>query len=672
MLSRNRTLTGCGTCRHRHVKCDEASPVCDNCQQQGLACLGYERQLVWAKANQLRMTQLMKESLGKQSASATLAQLENEYESGVRLEGDSFRGPFGVLVLSTNAFADNNQAEPPSDEPDRDRLEWDVFWPTITGDTTIFDGPHNVPGGSCDLIIPDPFLDIDAVTSDAQSLLRPFMDPHSDEFTYQSPSSSLAPVFPSFEVSSGRPTIPPEAADLLRYFKENVISLLFSLRNCRYCPWQTVHFPGAMSAFADLSIHHTTSHTRLSLFYSLLAASCLHKYTRDHSAGDLHISAKRFKETAKQHLELALHQEVVGSKQVKYKEILMAVLSMVMLAVFNGENTSAQAFLIDAEYIIRIRGLPKPHKSLKVRSLHHVYTFLRIMAESTCGCALLDICPDRPSASLLSIEPSPNSLRSFRVADDILGAELDITLVKGNLIGHNDIHLEVMGQWNDTLFPDMYGIPESLMNLVSQVIRLANEQELLHRGGPTVDARTTKELKRRASMLEQYILSWKQSPESKPINPTAMKNGQDTTISQNLTANHFMIQAMHQAIILFYYRRVSNISAVILQDTVRNCLEFLKRYDKTRIEDSESAPPGTPDTAILWPGFVAACEALDPELQSSLLEWLIMTGHRTSLGPFSAAAGTAQCVWKTRSETQDYTLSWFDVMKHERCPIVAT
>lgn len=49
MLQRNRTLTGCGTCRSRHVKCDESRPECQKCQQQGLTCLGYERQLIWAK-----------------------------------------------------------------------------------------------------------------------------------------------------------------------------------------------------------------------------------------------------------------------------------------------------------------------------------------------------------------------------------------------------------------------------------------------------------------------------------------------------------------------------------------------------------------------------------------------------------------------------------------------
>lgn len=294
------------------------------------------------------------------------------------------------------------------------------------------------------------------------------------------------------------------------------------------------------------------------------------------------------------------------------------------------------------------------------------------MAESTCGCALLDICPDRPSASLLSIEPSPDSLRSFRVANDILDAEIDITLAKGNKIGHNDIHLAVMGQWDDTLFPDIYGIPESLMTLLSQVIRLANEQELLHRGGPTVDVRIAGELKRRASLLEQYILSWGSSPIS---NPATIQDSQDTSISQsqkNQPSNHFMVQAMHQALILFYYRRVPNISALILQDTVRNCLDFLTRYDTARVEERAAAASSTHDSAILWPGFVAACEALDPGLQKGLLDWLVATGHRTSLGPFSAAAGTAQCVWKARSETKDYTLSWFDVMKHERCPIIAT
>ncbi|KAL4748416.1 fungal-specific transcription factor domain-containing protein [Aspergillus terricola var. indicus] len=478
----------------------------------------------------------------------------------VPLEGALFKGPFGVQVLLNPASADNNQEEPHSDQIEHDLLEWDPLWPAIAGDSATFDGLYDVPGSSGNATILDPLLD---VMNDPQSLLPPSLGTDLDELIYQPTSLSLAPVLPSLEVS-GNKKIPPQAAKLLRYFKVNVISLSFPLKNRRQCPWQA------------LSIHHTTSHTRMSLFYSLLAASCLHKYARDQSADDLEISAKWFKETAKQHLELALNEEALGPKQAKYKEILIAVLSMVMLSIFNGENSSAQASLVDAEYLIRIRDLPKQHKSLKVRSLHHIYTFLRIMAESTCGCALQDICPDRPSTSLLAIEPSPEFLRSFRLAD---------------------------------------------------VIRVANEQELLHRDGPTVDARIAVELKRRASMLEQYILSWDQSPEFKSNDPTTIKDGPDTAIDQNLTATHFMMKAMHQALILFYYRRVAKISALILQDTVRNCLNFLNRYDKARVEESENVPSYTPDTAFLWPGFVAACEALDPELASDLL------------GPFFCSCG---------------------------------
>ena len=589
------------------------------------------------------------DSLGQQSANAALAHLDS-----CDLERDSFQGPFGVLKVV--ASEENSRDESQPDWTELSQMDFGILWDSLDATGS---GLYGLTGGSEDALQADPLLDVDI-----QNLLPG--------------SLSLTPN-PSLPLSESK-HIPPLAPDLLRYFKENVVSLSFPLKNRRKCPWQTIHLPSVMSTFAELSIDQTASHTRLSLFYSLLAASCLHMYSRNQSAVEVNTSGKKFKEIAKQHLEFALNEEVLGSKQAKYKEILMAVLSMVMLSVwfpgrdshsmplmrkiqvFHGEDSNAQAFLVDAEYLIRIRGLLKPHKSVKVRSLHHVYTYLRIMAESTCGCALLDICPDRPSSSLLTIgDSSPISLRSFRVARDSLDAEINMALEKSNKIGHNDIHLEVMGHWKDTLFPDIYGIPESLMTLLSQVIRLANEQELLHRG-PTVDMRVAGELKRRASTLEQYILSWEPPPSSSPssltVNHSAIEDGQAAAAAA--PPLYFMMRAMHQALILFYYRRVPNISALILQDTVRKCLDFLVRSDASH------------DTTILWPGFVAACEALDPDLQHGLLDWLVATGHRTSLGSFSAAAGTAQCVWKGREKTKDYTLSWFDVMRHEKCPIIVT
>lgn len=266
------------------------------------------------------MSQMTTEGLGKQSASTALANLELE-----SVENDSLKGPFGVLVLS-EASTDSKQDELQLDQIESDQLEWDLLWPGIARDAAMLDGMYDVPEAGP---ISDCFLNVDPET------LLPLLD------------LSSTPL-PSLEISE-KTSIPPEAADLLRYFKENVVSLSFPLKNCRKCPWQAVHLPAAMTAFAELSVNHTTSHTRLSLFYSLLAASCLHKYARNQSAGGLEISANRVKEAAKQHLELALNEEVLGARRAKYKEILMAVLSMVMLSVYTHQFRQSYVGITNAD-----------------------------------------------------------------------------------------------------------------------------------------------------------------------------------------------------------------------------------------------------------------------------------------------------------------------------------
>ncbi|KAH8696820.1 trimeric LpxA-like protein [Phaeosphaeriaceae sp. PMI808] len=45
----NRTKTGCGTCRRRKKKCDEAKPECNNCTRGGFVCEGYASKIPWPK-----------------------------------------------------------------------------------------------------------------------------------------------------------------------------------------------------------------------------------------------------------------------------------------------------------------------------------------------------------------------------------------------------------------------------------------------------------------------------------------------------------------------------------------------------------------------------------------------------------------------------------------------
>lgn len=43
----HRGFTGCSTCRRRHVRCDEASPICNNCTRLGLECDGTQGRMTF-------------------------------------------------------------------------------------------------------------------------------------------------------------------------------------------------------------------------------------------------------------------------------------------------------------------------------------------------------------------------------------------------------------------------------------------------------------------------------------------------------------------------------------------------------------------------------------------------------------------------------------------------
>lgn len=290
-------------------------------------------------SDQQKMTRMTVDSLGQQSTNAALAKLDSENGSGRRagsyLENDSFQGPFGVFKIHPSEASRDGQAESQPDLDEPSHLEFDLLWRSldttsaVAGDTDLYSG-LNIAQGSEGASTSDPLLEVDTMQNNLQICFPELLE--ENHGLIRQPMSLPPTPVRSFALS-GSTLIPPRAPELLRFFKENVVSLSFPLKNCQKCPWQTIHFPSAMSTFAELSIYETASYTRLSLFYSLLAASCLHKYTRDQSAAELNMSGKGFVQIAKRHLELALNEEVLGPKRAKYKDILMAVLSVVMLLV---------------------------------------------------------------------------------------------------------------------------------------------------------------------------------------------------------------------------------------------------------------------------------------------------------------------------------------------------
>ncbi|KAF9880867.1 hypothetical protein CkaCkLH20_01909 [Colletotrichum karsti] len=459
------------------------------------------------------------------------------------------------------------------------------------------------------------------------------------------------------------PCLPTHAASLLRYYK--TIDSSSTVKGMRISPWQLWLLPCALETFAELSLWNTTSHTRHSILCTLLARSAFHLHRslkEDQKASSEWLGVGLdYQKSAQSHLKLALQSESDEPSQAKYNEILMAILATAMVSVLYNGSRAVKIFLLDAERLIRLRGLSMP-KSFHLRVLHHVYTHLRVIAEST------DISIDNSSSKIgqaLSANAQAQaatemavSLRKFRIAEDSLGADLDISREKPAEVGYADIHLDISGHWPVTMYPDIYGVPESLMTLLSQTISFANEKAKLE-AIASYDPRVSAALSRHVKMLEKHIWSW--SIESTDVH-SGPSRPQELTDRDTKLVDHPVIRsltlAMHQALIIYFYRRVYNMSAMVIQDAVRKTLDYIQPCLEETADDHDFA------TSIGWAGFIAACEAVTPDLQER--GRLILESIDTQGVIFGADKPSvlAQGVWDKRRETGDWTLSWPDLMQN--------
>ncbi|OBR07291.1 C6 transcription factor [Colletotrichum higginsianum IMI 349063] len=449
------------------------------------------------------------------------------------------------------------------------------------------------------------------------------------------------------------PCLPAHAASLLRYYKSMEESSS-SVKGVRISPWQLWLLPCALETFAELSLWNTTSHTRHSILCTLLAKSAFHLHQSLSKEGKKEASpwfdiGRSYQKSAQSHLKLALQGESGEPGQAKYNEMLIAILATAMVSVMYNGSRAVKIFLLDAERLIRLRGLAMP-KSFHVRVLHHVYTHLRVIAEST------DIAIDTPKTQAEAATEMAVSLRKFRIAEDSLGADLDLSREKPAEVGYSDIHLDISGHWPATMYPDIYGVPESLMTLLSQTISFANEKVKLE-AIAMYDSRVSLALPRHIKKLEQNIWSWSlesRDVESGPSRPRGLVT-KDTRLVDHPAVRSLTL-AMHQALIIYFYRRVHNLSAMVVQDSVRKTLDFIQPCLGETADDHDFA------TSIGWAGFVAACEAMGPDLQERGRKVLEAIDNKGVIFGTDKPSTLAQSVWDRRRETGDWTLSWPDLM----------
>ncbi|KAJ5112352.1 transcriptional regulator family: Fungal Specific TF [Penicillium argentinense] len=724
---RSHVLGGCSTCRRRHVKCDQKRPACRTCRALGVTCEGFPDQVLWMRDDEtgeagdgghrgtrrhlyteesrLSMSTALSSNLISGSIDASLAEVDVRSRDPDRsLENDIVIGPFAVLDFS----GPSAEAEPPVAPTQRN--ESTLVDPAPTGDPADPVIPPEIIDASPVSIIEslsqmDDFLhwsDLLSFSPDQAgfSTLPTLTMPSDLSFDInnetallqgltngpEEPARMLTPQQTPMELGPTTTDVLKDAQYLLKHFQDVVIPQIMAIPFGQKSPWKILNLPAAVVAFGDTTFLGTEgiSHARLANLYGLLACSAIDlalKPPANPTQSTEHWLqvANRTYQQAKDHIQVSLQHETQGPKKAKYKDQLMAANILTQYAILSGQQQHARCFLIDAEKLLRLRGLSKRRISKKARLLHHVYTWLRIVGESTFvlhDYSLSYACLGTLSSSSRShshvsggagntsevytvqSEPNPRLDDFLRIENQSSDSDLNIDEPKDRASGFHDIHLHDSRSFPETLYKQIYGIPETWLSLVSQTTRLANVLATLlvaRNLNRPVNLEAWESLQRRAMRLENMICSFN----------LGLARGKSTELQATSKPHAHMLEALNSALVIFFYRRIREAHPAVLQGHVDSVIHALQECSASLSEEVFSGP-GT-----AWPAFIAGCEAITTPRREAIMQWLEDAGDKCGFASYATARDIMIKSWRRQDEhltanRRDAMPCWIDIAKEEQ------
>lgn len=240
-----------------------------------------------------------------------------------------------------------------------------------------------------------------------------------------------------------------------------------------------------------------------------------------------------------------------------------------------------------------------------------------------------------------------NTSREHSQLDDFLriqshgtDSDDDPEAYKDNETGLRDIHLEDTRTWSNTLYKDIYGIPEVWLSYVSQTTRVANIMDYLEETAVQPTGTFQECLQRKATQLENRICSLSAQYSSFEALPSTQPGG--TTSTRATAASRAMIRAMTSALLILFYRRIRKVHPFILQAHVNDVIAALKDFDIAH-DVCTIKSPGTP-----WPAFIAGSEAMSPTARDWLMSWMQKKALQSAFNGFTTSQQVMREVWQHR------------------------
>ena len=457
------------------------------------------------------------------------------------------------------------------------------------------------------------------------------------------------PIVPTWSHTTSSPASLMDDLDLkkdtpflIKHFSDHVIPAIGALPFNKKSPFKIFNVASAVQAFADISFLETPiKHANAANLYGILACAAHHLANNPSGQGidnAVYWSglATRAGRKAKEHLQKSLQSEVQGSGKAKYKDQLMALICALTYAFMAGHQLDARCYLIDAERLLRLRGLAKRQISRRARMLHHMYTWCRIVGESTYTL--------HETAQVNAHIPPITSSRGSHVPNVGHNARLDDFLridqpdesyqdpedQKDPQVGIQDIHLEDPRNHQDSMYLQIYGLPETWLSLLSQTARLANVM-VMHKSNQAAEFQRS--LEKRASRLEDMICSF-------AARPAPLSNEATVTLPSSL----YMLRALNSALVIYFYRRIRNVNSLILQSHVDEVIDALRQFD-TSLKQQNVLGPGT-----AWPAFIAGCEASFGARRDFMFKWMDTAFWKTGLQSYMTAQRIMSDVWTRKDQ----------------------
>ncbi|EON66466.1 hypothetical protein W97_05564 [Coniosporium apollinis CBS 100218] len=630
----------------------------------------------------------MRTDLGSTSVDASLTEIDARSKEPNR--ENIAVGPFGVLNFNLNATFTQSQnvhtddagpaEELPTDTPSTldslmnldDSLQWaDLFEldfdnmlitqqaPFVSGAQDFFYDSYNAGYYEQKQLGDEPYTTMNRPQSAQNEVARTTSLPEPLQSLVGVPASELEPL--------------GDIQALLKHFQDHVIAQMAALPIGSKSPWKILNLSSAVETLAEMTFlgGKNVKHAHAANLYGLLACSAYHLASNPSIASSR--SVEHWEQTvvqtsrkAKEHLQKSLQAELQGPNKAKYKDQLTAILSLMAFAVISGNQKDARCCMIDAERLLRHRGLAKREISRKARLLHHIYTWVRIVGESTYVIhdyqsygPLVNTINDRGDSR--RTDTSKTHTGHNARLDDFLrlkahqsDSDLEIEDPKDSEVGLHDIHLEDSREFSDHMYLQIYGIPETWLSLVSQTTRLANVMDAVKASSKETSMGLLESLEKRGARLENMICSFA----SKTLSTTSLQltegnndSGQSSQFPQCMTPNDQMLRALNSALVIFFYRRIRNVNPWILQGHVDDVIQALQEFDTALLRQGLEGP-GT-----MWPAFMAGCEAMAASKRDALMRWIEKGSSKSGLYGFKAAKEMMAELWRRRDEVNAATSS---------------